>query len=39
MITRKLPLHIDDIKKAHKILDRNARKTPFVLYFYLTSNT
>ncbi|MFZ7759501.1 bifunctional threonine ammonia-lyase/L-serine ammonia-lyase TdcB [Bacillus thuringiensis] len=39
MITRKLPLHIDDIKKAHKILDRNARKTPLVKSFYLTSKT
>ncbi|RKI22319.1 bifunctional threonine ammonia-lyase/L-serine ammonia-lyase TdcB [Bacillus thuringiensis] len=39
MITRKLPLHIDDIKKAHKILDRNARKTPLEKSFYLTSKT
>lgn len=39
MITRKLPLHIDNIKKAHKILDRNARKTPLVKSFYLTSKT
>lgn len=33
MITRKLPLHIADIKKAQKILDRNARKTPLVKSF------
>ncbi|MCW9129595.1 bifunctional threonine ammonia-lyase/L-serine ammonia-lyase TdcB [Bacillus paramycoides] len=39
MITRKLPLHIEDIKKAQKILDRNARKTPLVKSFYLTSKT
>ncbi|MDD1369168.1 bifunctional threonine ammonia-lyase/L-serine ammonia-lyase TdcB [Bacillus sp. MHSD_36] len=39
MITKKLPLHIDDIKKAQNILDRNARKTPLVKSFYLTSKT
>lgn len=39
MITKKLPLHIDDIKKAQSILDRNARKTPLVKSFYLTSKT
>ncbi|HDR7613516.1 TPA: pyridoxal-phosphate dependent enzyme [Bacillus mycoides] len=39
MITSKLPLHIADIKKAQKILDRNVRKTPLVKSFYLTSKT
>ncbi|MEC2555158.1 pyridoxal-phosphate dependent enzyme, partial [Bacillus tropicus] len=39
MITKKLPLHIDDIKKAQTILDRNVRKTPLVKSFYLTSKT
>ena len=39
MITKKLPLHIADIKKAQNILDRNARKTPLVKSFYLTSKT
>ncbi|MCU5414523.1 bifunctional threonine ammonia-lyase/L-serine ammonia-lyase TdcB [Bacillus wiedmannii] len=34
-----LPLNIGDIKKAQKILDGNARKTPLVKSFYLTSKT
>ncbi|MDC2864598.1 MULTISPECIES: bifunctional threonine ammonia-lyase/L-serine ammonia-lyase TdcB [unclassified Bacillus (in: firmicutes)] len=39
MITKTLPLNIDDIKNAKQILDRNARKTPLVKSFYLTSKT
>ncbi|MDA2252485.1 MULTISPECIES: bifunctional threonine ammonia-lyase/L-serine ammonia-lyase TdcB [Bacillus] len=34
-----LPLNIENIKKAQKILDGNARKTPLVKSFYLTSKT
>ncbi|HGH1672250.1 bifunctional threonine ammonia-lyase/L-serine ammonia-lyase TdcB [Bacillus cereus] len=34
-----LPLNIGNIKKAQKILDGNARKTPLVKSFYLTSKT
>ncbi|AXR17839.1 MULTISPECIES: bifunctional threonine ammonia-lyase/L-serine ammonia-lyase TdcB [Bacillus] len=34
-----LPLNIGNIKKAKKILDGNARKTPLVKSFYLTSKT
>ncbi|MGF9965436.1 bifunctional threonine ammonia-lyase/L-serine ammonia-lyase TdcB [Bacillus rhizoplanae] len=39
MITETLPLNIVDIKKAKQVLDRNARKTPLVKSFYLTSKT
>ncbi|MGG0187822.1 bifunctional threonine ammonia-lyase/L-serine ammonia-lyase TdcB [Bacillus rhizoplanae] len=39
MITKTLPLTIVDIKKAKQVLDRNARKTPLVKSFYLTSKT
>ncbi|WP_020059049.1 bifunctional threonine ammonia-lyase/L-serine ammonia-lyase TdcB [Bacillus sp. 123MFChir2] len=39
MITKTLPLNIVDIKNAKQILDRNARKTPLVKSFYLTSKT
>ncbi|ENQ3078592.1 bifunctional threonine ammonia-lyase/L-serine ammonia-lyase TdcB [Bacillus multifaciens] len=39
MITKTLPLNIVDIKKAKQVLDRNARKTPLVKSFYLTSKT
>ena len=34
-----LPLNIGNIKNAQKILDGNARKTPLVKSFYLTSKT
>ncbi|MDF9546826.1 bifunctional threonine ammonia-lyase/L-serine ammonia-lyase TdcB [Bacillus cereus] len=34
-----LPLNIGNIKKAQKILNGNARKTPLVKSFYLTSKT
>ncbi|MBZ3766557.1 bifunctional threonine ammonia-lyase/L-serine ammonia-lyase TdcB [Bacillus cereus] len=34
-----LPLNIENIKNAQKILDGNARKTPLVKSFYLTSKT
>ncbi|PFT54360.1 threonine ammonia-lyase [Bacillus cereus] len=34
-----LTLNIENIKKAQKILDGNARKTPLVKSFYLTSKT
>ncbi|PGC51568.1 threonine ammonia-lyase [Bacillus toyonensis] len=34
-----LPLNIGNIKKAQEILDGNARKTPLVKSFYLTSKT
>ncbi|MED3541872.1 bifunctional threonine ammonia-lyase/L-serine ammonia-lyase TdcB [Bacillus toyonensis] len=34
-----LPLNIGNIKKAQNILDGNARKTPLVKSFYLTSKT
>ncbi|PGN22756.1 bifunctional threonine ammonia-lyase/L-serine ammonia-lyase TdcB, partial [Bacillus thuringiensis] len=39
MITKKVLLDITDIKKAKEILDVNARKTPLVKSFYLTSKT
>ncbi|SFI25758.1 MULTISPECIES: bifunctional threonine ammonia-lyase/L-serine ammonia-lyase TdcB [unclassified Bacillus (in: firmicutes)] len=39
MITKTLPLNIVDIKNAKQVLDRNARKTPLVKSFYLTSKT
>ncbi|MCD2338493.1 bifunctional threonine ammonia-lyase/L-serine ammonia-lyase TdcB [Bacillus cereus] len=39
MITKKVLLNITDIKKAKEILDVNARKTPLVKSFYLTSKT
>ncbi|EPF09129.1 threonine dehydratase [Bacillus cereus BAG1O-3] len=37
MITKNVLLDITDIKKAKEILDVNARKTPLVKSFYLTS--
>ncbi|MCU5691561.1 bifunctional threonine ammonia-lyase/L-serine ammonia-lyase TdcB (plasmid) [Bacillus cereus] len=39
MITKNVLLDITDIKKAKEILDVNARKTPLVKSFYLTSKT
>lgn len=39
MITKNALLDITDIKKAKEILDVNARKTPLVKSFYLTSKT
>ncbi|PGV72627.1 bifunctional threonine ammonia-lyase/L-serine ammonia-lyase TdcB [Bacillus thuringiensis] len=39
MSNANLPLNIGNIKKAQKILDGNARKTPLVKSFYLTSKT
>ncbi|HFK1440349.1 TPA: bifunctional threonine ammonia-lyase/L-serine ammonia-lyase TdcB [Bacillus cereus] len=39
MITKNILLDITDIKKAKEILDVNARKTPLVKSFYLTSKT
>ncbi|MEH6892296.1 bifunctional threonine ammonia-lyase/L-serine ammonia-lyase TdcB [Bacillus sp. JJ864] len=39
MITKTLSLNIVDIKNAKQVLDRNARKTPLVKSFYLTSKT
>ncbi|MDF9468511.1 bifunctional threonine ammonia-lyase/L-serine ammonia-lyase TdcB [Bacillus cereus] len=39
MITKKVLLDITDIKKAKEVLDVNARKTPLVKSFYLTSKT
>ncbi|MEW4237080.1 bifunctional threonine ammonia-lyase/L-serine ammonia-lyase TdcB [Bacillus thuringiensis] len=39
MINKNLPLNIGDIKKAQQILFGNARKTPLVKSFYLTSKT
>ncbi|RAN66749.1 bifunctional threonine ammonia-lyase/L-serine ammonia-lyase TdcB [Bacillus sp. SRB_8] len=39
MINKNLPLNIGDIKKAQQILSGNARKTPLVKSFYLTSKT
>ncbi|HDX9579085.1 TPA: bifunctional threonine ammonia-lyase/L-serine ammonia-lyase TdcB [Bacillus pseudomycoides] len=39
MNTKTLPLNIVDIKNAKQVLDRNARKTPLVKSFYLTSKT
>ncbi|HDR7892517.1 bifunctional threonine ammonia-lyase/L-serine ammonia-lyase TdcB [Bacillus toyonensis] len=39
MITKNVLLDITDIKKAKEVLDVNARKTPLVKSFYLTSKT
>ncbi|PGN49199.1 threonine ammonia-lyase [Bacillus thuringiensis] len=39
MITKNVLLDITDVKKAKEILDVNARKTPLVKSFYLTSKT
>ncbi|WP_081143631.1 bifunctional threonine ammonia-lyase/L-serine ammonia-lyase TdcB [Bacillus cereus] len=39
MINKTLPLNIGDIKRAQQILFGNARKTPLVKSFYLTSKT
>ncbi|QFY03582.1 bifunctional threonine ammonia-lyase/L-serine ammonia-lyase TdcB (plasmid) [Bacillus cereus] len=39
MITKNVLLDITNIKKAKEILDVNARKTPLVKSFYLTSKT
>ncbi|MEB9673076.1 MULTISPECIES: bifunctional threonine ammonia-lyase/L-serine ammonia-lyase TdcB [Bacillus cereus group] len=39
MITKNVLLDITDIKKAKEVLDINARKTPLVKSFYLTSKT
>ncbi|MDZ5480637.1 bifunctional threonine ammonia-lyase/L-serine ammonia-lyase TdcB [Bacillus thuringiensis] len=39
MITKNVLLDITEIKKAKEILDVNARKTPLVKSFYLTSKT
>lgn len=39
MINKILPLTIHDIKKAQQVLSGNARKTPLVKSFYLTSKT
>ncbi|PEN43601.1 threonine ammonia-lyase [Bacillus wiedmannii] len=39
MISKNILLDITDIKKAKEILDVNARKTPLVKSFYLTSKT
>ncbi len=39
MISKNVLLDITDIKKAKEILDVNARKTPLVKSFYLTSKT